>query len=576
MPLTHSQNMTNATLDFLYRIVLPAALLLFMVSASARAQIYPSSDPRRFTLVKTWAGTFNATLPATVSKYEFTGETYYCKYTQTRSWTVNGQCTLDLDHTIDPPDSMVATWTGTGTLTGSYSDVTESDCTYSDGSREFCTETEESTGLQPMEPVGDYYFMDIMYDEGASYGTYHFVTQNITFDTSTSAPCSQREGTSIVGFGPFETDYSTPLPSSGLTLSGSIDNIYASFYGIDDLYVDFNWTLAPASQQEGSLEITKLKQLSLAQTGSETDFVFHNGRLVLSAEATVSPPELADQIEWDVPTIGSDDDRTVKITSNPLTGVSALLVTYKKLPESNDDFGSKTLTAKIADAGVSDAKDFRVFFDRDATDHPDSQSGSVKSANWYYYWSQGPVPQLENFTYENTDKGGYYDWTTGKMTIGKTAASRAFGPMNQPLTDTKTGTHSCTLVRDRVEGIQAVAAIIAHELRHKYLVEKVVARDQDGDMVRYEEEEAVEPWTNYEDPNTYGLTVEMFYGDTQSYIDGGKTRRQRRQRKSEIDTATEQLAGVGDNEIKAIFAEKNRECDSAKDWAWPGSQSGGE
>lgn len=575
MPLINSMKATtNKALDFLYRIALSTTLLLCLFSASARAQVYPANDPRRFTLVKTWVGTFNAKLPATVSQYEFTGEGYYCTYTQTRSWTVSGQCTLDLDHTISPPDIMTATWTGTGTLTGSYSDVTESDCTYSDGRREFCTETEESTGLQAMDPVDDYYFMDIMYDQGESYGTYHFVTQNITFDTKTSDPCSQREDTGIVGFGTFETDYNTRLPASGLTLSGSSDNIYASFYGKDDLYVSFNWTLAPASQQDASLEITKLKQLSLAHTGAATDFVFHNGKLALSAEAKVSPAEFADRIEWDVPSIGNDGDRTVKIANNPLAGVSTLLVIYKKLPESNDDFGSKTLTAKIADHGKSAAKDFRVFFERDALDHPDSGVG--RSANWYYYWSQGPVPKLDQFTYEHSDKGGYYNWTSGSLTIGKTAASRAFGPMNQSLTDTKTGTHSFILTRDHVEGMQAVAAIVAHELQHKYLVEHAQYSDQDGDMVRYEEEEGIPPWTSYEDPNTYGLSVEMFYGDAQTYISGGKNRRDRQQRKSEINDAKEQLAGAGDNEIKAIVAEKSRVCNPSKDWAWPGSQAGGE
>ncbi len=49
-----------------------------------------------------------------------------------------------------------------------------------------------------------------------------------------------------------------------------------------------------------------------------------------------------------------------------------MVVTYKKLPEGNDDFGSKTITASIPDMELSDSKDFRVFFERDGTDHPDS------------------------------------------------------------------------------------------------------------------------------------------------------------------------------------------------------------
>jgi hypothetical protein len=544
------------------------SLILLCGSSMAGAQ---SSGPRRFALVKSWKGTFNASLPSTVSEGIFQGDDYYCTYTKTRNWTVNGQCTLNLDHTISPPDNMVATWSGEGKLTGSYQDTMNVEC---QGTGIAClsyTETEESSELQTMEPVADYYFLDINYNEGETLNTYHFVTQNVTFDSNTADTCSGDTDTSIVGFGPFETDYYTPLPASGLTLKGSISNIYASFDNIDELYVPFNWTLVPGDKQDATLEIIKLKQQADIKPGPETDLVFHNGRLVFFAKAKVTPANMADQVQWDVPAIGNESDREIKVTNNPVTGVSKVVVTYKKLPEGNDDFGSKTITASLPDLELSASKDFRVFFERDGTDHP--ASGGTKSANWYYYWKQGPVPKLDQFTYEDSDKGGYYDWTSHTLTIGKTAASYAFGPMNQPLTD-KTGTHSLTLTRDRVEGIEAVAAIVAHELRHKFLVEKVVATDQDHDMIRYEEEEGVEPWTNYEDPNTYGMSASMFYGDAQTYIRRGGPWWKRGKRSTEINTAEEQLSTAGDNEIKAIFAEKSRVCDSAKDWAQPGSQYG--
>jgi hypothetical protein len=93
-------------------------------------------------------------------------------------------------------------------------------------------------------------------------------------------------------------------------------------------------------------------------------------------------------------------------------------------------------------------------------------------------------------------------------------------------------------------------------------------------MVRYEEEEGVEPWTNYEDPNTYGLNASVFYGNTETYIKTGGPWWKRKQRSTEISNAEEQLSSAGDNEIKAIFAEKSRDCDPSKDWAWPGSQTG--
>ena len=394
------------------------SLILLCSSSLASAQL---SGPRRFALVKSWKGTFNASLPSTVSEYSFTGDSYYCTYTETRNWTVSGQCTLNLDHTISPPDIMVATWSGAGTLTGSFQDITKSECDYSDGSHESCTETYEGSELKLMEPVADYYFLDINYSQGESLNTYHFVTQNVTFDSNTADTCSGDTDTSVVGFGPFETDYNTPLPASGLTLKGSITNVNASFYGKDNLQVPFNWTLVPGDTQDSTLKITKLKQLFSAKPGAETDFVFHNGKLLFTAEAKITPANMAGQVTWDVPKIGNESDREIKVTHNPVTGVSKVVVTYKKLPEGNDDFGSKTITASLPDQELSDSKEFRVFFERDGTDHPDS--GDAKSANWYYYWKQGPVPKLDQFTYEDSEKGGYYDWTNHTLTIGKTAAS---------------------------------------------------------------------------------------------------------------------------------------------------------
>jgi hypothetical protein len=65
----------------------------------------------------------------------------------------------------------------------------------------------------------------------------------------------------------------------------------------------------------------------------------------------------------------------------------------------------------------------------------------------------------------------------------------------------------------------------------------------------------------------------MFYCDTQIYINGAKTRKKRQERSTEIDDAQEQLASAGENEIKAIIAEKSRDQDTSKDWAWPGSKN---
>ncbi len=51
---------------------------------------------------------------------------------------------------------------------------------------------------------------------------------------------------------------------------------------------------------------------------------------------------------------------------------------------------------------------------------------------------------------------------------------------------------SIILERGRVEGIEAVTAVVAHELMHKNLFDRVV-KDEDKDGVRYENKVGVTP-----------------------------------------------------------------------------------
>ncbi len=67
------------------------------------------------------------------------------------------------------------------------------------------------------------------------------------------------------------------------------------------------------------------------------------------------------------------------------------------------------------------------------------------------------------------------------------------------------------------------------------------------------------------EPNTYGLTLDMFYDKT--YLKKCKN-------KSLVDDLKKQLKYNGDHELKAIMAKKNRKSESSLGWAYPGSQSG--
>lgn len=175
------------------------------------------------------------------------------------------------------------------------------------------------------------------------------------------------------------------------------------------------------------------------------------------------------------------------------------------------------------------------------------------------------MTSLDQFEYMEGDSGGDYNPASPTLRIGQSATDVMFA-MNQPLSTTLDGGHSCVLERDPVEGIEAVAAIVAHELMHKHLFGRVVV-DQDKDGVRYEDEIGVMPWTYYEEPNTYGLTLNMFFND--AYL-------KKPSHKKDLEELKKQLLYNGDNELKAIMAEKNRigKWDSKQDWAYPGSQSG--
>ncbi len=374
-----------------------------------------------------------------------------------------------------------------------------------------------------------------------------------------------------------------PLPASGLVIKGSYG--FSSMMPTGAVYFPngiscaVTYTVTPADLEDYKLQITKVTQKPKAQASAETDLVFKNKTLTFEVEATVGPKEMADKVTWETPDIGSSA-KTEKSSGDKKKGIAKLKVTYKGLPENNSDFGTKTLKAKCEDIEKEDTKDVRIFFSRDGKDHPGEDSG--KTRNWFHYWKQGgasaAVPQLDQFEFMSKTIGGGYNPANKKLEVDATAID-SIPARSETVTGCShtPGTYSYTFNRESVKDIQAVAAIVAHELMHKQLFEgSTTENDRDGDAIGEIAEKSVLPVTCYfsknEYPdkpscsNTYQLSADLFFG-SRGDLKGAK-------KKKEWDSADKQLKEFGDNEIKAIHAEQSRSCDTSKDWAFPGSQAG--
>jgi hypothetical protein len=139
-------------------------------------------------------------------------------------------------------------------------------------------------------------------------------------------------------------------------------------------------------------------QLIITLPEPDTELVFTpEGNLTVNAVAAVKPAEKAGQVEWELEPIGK-----AKITYEPQRG-AAVRIKVKGLPERNDDFGAKTLTARLD--GVQDQITLKLFFPPTAKNHPGEGHG--KTPNWFYYWSQTKAGKgFDYFYWENPACGG--------------------------------------------------------------------------------------------------------------------------------------------------------------------------
>ena len=166
----------------------------------------------------------------------------------------------------------------------------------------------------------------------------------------------------------------------------------------------------PNSQTEpvltGDIRQPEKKKLTLSIVSpSEVKQVFNSGtpgELTMDLVADVTPSQYEQDIKWIIPEIKG----STLIVDPPSAKGRHVTVTYKGLPESNDQFGPKTIQAVVNVGGctTSEAREIKVFYLRDAANNPGGQQ-----PNWFYYWKQTPAArprgQMVNIEYGGMSVG---------------------------------------------------------------------------------------------------------------------------------------------------------------------------
>ena len=108
-----------------------------------------------------------------------------------------------------------------------------------------------------------------------------------------------------------------------------------------------------------------------------------NPTLTVKALANTDPESEAQKVHWKFPDIPG---ATLTLTPATARG-SEIEAVYRGMPESNSDFGEKTLSASLEVEGcpVTEERTFRIFFPRDQKNHP---GPNPDWPNWLYYWKQ--------------------------------------------------------------------------------------------------------------------------------------------------------------------------------------------
>jgi hypothetical protein len=152
----------------------------------------------------------------------------------------------------------------------------------------------------------------------------------------------------------------------------------------------------------GEIRTPEKKKLTLSIVSPANDkFAFNwdnPGVMEMEFQAKVTPTEYEQDIQWTFPEIQGSTR-----TMDPPSGRGPhVRVTYKGLPEDNNEFGPKTVQAVVNVGGcqTEETRKVKVFYIRDAKNNPGGQD-----PNWLYYWKQTPAAKPRG-QFVNIEYGG--------------------------------------------------------------------------------------------------------------------------------------------------------------------------
>ena len=205
----------------------------------------------------------------------------------------------------------------------------------------------------------------------------------------------------------------------------------------------------------------------------QNEFTFSNaapGILSMDLKSKITPAGIAakikSKVKYFVDGIGSSTRSWSAANPNGEPSVNAdyleAHVEYTGLPAHNSDFGKKKVKIRFNDKDIEETE-IEVFFDKSATNHPGTGSGTVP--NWFYYWQDGDVCGIEDdYIYDSTASFGYtLPGTDDIVRLGPDAPTSNTGPETY---NSGNPTYGSITVTGQGDGIQCVAETIQHELHH--------------------------------------------------------------------------------------------------------------
>ncbi len=518
LKLRSSLSLTPLFRIYLYRINLSKFLFLLLgVSLFAKfffEGISKTSDTR-----ETWAGT--VTYSRSIHGNETRPDkwfTYRIEQHLEESATVD--VTLRYTHSIDSEDYFEGE-----SLSGNYSvsakertDVTDN----SDGQQVTHNKKAQCSGaLGPLTDGGDGGAEILLVVDR--------ITKTYTLNVDIYSPVC--DGSYVISPGGAQLEYWHTLEAPFPYYEGAVqgNSIAGSWQGPP---AKLGITFPPGGKMPGASfkwNFTKAGgyKVKITKPKEDEQFVFSdNEEVAVWTKAEADPESRNDSIRpWSIDPIKGSE---LKIDPDPPVG-QIVLFKYSGLPDDSNQFGQKTIRADNARPVT-----VKVFF-------PKAYKSRGKP-NWFRYWKQGAVPDMDPFKYRpNIDSFGYFK-PPNTLVLGDRASLKDKG-----LTITIRKPKLKVIHIPELKGVDLCHAVVLHELMHKSIYDKYHGlEDSDGDGL----------------PDVYEILSYLDYGFDRTDPDTHDLKR--------ISSC---YASYGDEELLCREAEKGNAAKHELDWAFPGKQS---